>query len=251
MNLIAHKHLKLPDNNFLSRLSPRQEGLIYGHGIDDVPGQKETRIWNNDGTSKLIWIDPIYSHWKLMLRRVFIDKHYENTLLYRDWLSLSNYSDWFKLSLFSLNINDNICVDKDILSGDNSRYSPETCLIIKSDLNKLVLSKKEKISTLPIGVYFDTGRGNYQGYCKQYNGSRVSKRFNTVELAHKFWQTNKCSSINSYISSNNYVKDNPNIYLGLSRIVSDISKAKLNNKVTCSLKGYDVRDYLEGEYYAT
>lgn len=234
--------------NYKHRHDIPTEGLLYGFGIDDTNYPKEKRIWYKDGTSKLIWLDPIHNHWKLMLRRVFRDKGYENTYIQESWLKFSNYKLWFEKNKPQCGYDIKLIVEKDLFSSYNcSSYSEHTCLIIPQNLNAVINSTRDKNSNLPIGVYYDKTKNNYQGYFKSPNIKRNIKRFDSVREAHKFWQKGKIGILNNLIEDSELDIYDSRLKIGLAQITSNLSRAIMQDKVTVSLKGYDIREYLDSE----
>lgn len=224
----------------VNRESPPTTGLIYGFGVDDLDYRKEKRIWYKDGSSKLLWICPIYNHWKLMLRRVFKDKGYTNCSICADWLKLSSYHLWYTANCPDLS--KKWVVDKDLLSGSMPIYSPGTCLVMDQKLNMKITGGNQKSSAFPVGVYYDTARGNYQGYfnCDQ---KRKIKRFSTAREAHRFWQKGKIETLYSLIANNELNHLCPDVLGGVYLLISYLTQAYLSDRVTYSLKGYDTRAY--------
>lgn len=225
------------------------DGILYGFGVDDTNYPKEKRIWNKDGTSELLWIDPIYCHWKLMLRRVFkdVDKGYENTYIQESWLKFSNYKQWFENNKPNTSADIKLVVEKDLLSGGNSRYSEQTCLILPHTINAIITSSVSKKADFPVGVYYDKSRDNYQGYYTPPNSKRKIKRFDTVREAHKFWQQGKIEIFYNVLQDSGLSIFDPRLKIGISELLSNLTRALLQDKVTLSLKGYNVRDYLDSE----
>lgn len=230
--------------NLISRECEPTLGLIYGYGIDDVEYSKEKRLWRKDKTSKLLWICPIYSHWKLMLRRVFRDECYEDCFIDKNWLKFSLYRSWYIENCPDL-LKEWV-IDKDLLSEKLSRYTPDTCVFMDRDMNTRIISKRQKESELPVGVYYDAVRDNYQGYSTS-GGKRKIKRFKTAREAHRFWQEGKMSSLSELISTGRVDNLDQKVKMGLYMLISHLTQAYTSDKVTCCLKGYSVRDYKRGE----
>lgn len=151
-----------------------ERGLIYGVGIDDVPGVKESRIILN-GVSKLTTLDPAYFVWKNMLKRCYLGKDvaYSGCVeVCKTWHQYSLFKGWY-----SENYVEGYQLDKDILSG--KIYSPDTCIFVPEEVNLSIL----KIRRKGTGVWYDSQRNNFQSYITYKRVRRSLGRFKTFNEA--------------------------------------------------------------------
>lgn len=178
----------------------RQNGVV---DVDYTPLSWK-KIVGDDGIRKKVidWICPAFSTWRDMLTRCYGKRNKKN-LTYiecsvtQEWLSLKTFKLWF-----DSNYVEGWELDKDILIGDNSIYSPLTCVFVPSWLNR-AFPKNNPSAALPMGVgykkkpddminelakpfaakIFSQGKQNYLG------------NYKTPEEAHKAWQQAKVIEI--------------------------------------------------------
>ena len=101
-----------------------------------------------------------YYTWKHMLERCFSAKFkaskptYMNASCCKQWLNYSAFCNWLYdqdnfETWMSLEYS---CLDKDILIKGNKLYSPDTCLLVPSNVNTLFVKRNGDRGLLPIGV---------------------------------------------------------------------------------------------------
>lgn len=117
--------------------------LVAGVGFTDIPF---TTIKGKKSTS--------YEVWKNVLLRCYDKKQqkkrwqsYDGCSVCDEWLRFSNFKKWF-----DDNYVEGYHLDKDILVKDNKVYSPETCCFVPSEINTLIVNKKNFRGDYPIGV---------------------------------------------------------------------------------------------------
>lgn len=138
-----------------------------------------------------------YNTWRGILTRVFNYAKYSRTHIYKDvdiapeWLYFPNFYEWLhSQENYSLWEGKEWCIDKDILSTDGKKYSPDTCCLIPQSLNAAILSLKQKSKKgLPIGV-----RKSGNGYLTQIDESN-KKHFNSMEEAEEAYEMYKINHI--------------------------------------------------------
>lgn len=97
-----------------------------------------------------------YQTWRGILERCFDTKFQEKEPSYKgcsicsEWLLFSGFKEWFDIHYV-----DGFEIDKDLLSSASCKlYSPETCVFLPMEINRLLRSKpKKKNSNLPSGVF--------------------------------------------------------------------------------------------------
>lgn len=82
-------------------------------------------------------------------------------------------------------------VDKDILYKNCKLYSPTTCCIIPSDINKLFCNAKAIRGQLPLGVIYNKKNRNYNARITKYNKGIHLGCFNTPQEAFKAYKIAK------------------------------------------------------------
>lgn len=102
------------------------------------------------GTNKTV---KSYSCWKAMLQRCYDEKFrnkwqsYAEVVVCEEWLNYQNFATWY-----TANYIEGWQLDKDIKSKGNKIYSPNTCMFVPKDINRLFISNKSERGEWPIGV---------------------------------------------------------------------------------------------------
>jgi len=176
----------------------KNRGLTYGLGINDADYVtcKTEKYMDANGKQRQrqIWHCPFHLVWTKLIYRFspeWLNKYptYENVDLFSDWIYFSKFKSWMETQDW-----EGKQLDKDLLSGENKIYSPDTCIFIPQELNKFLIDfqRKGQNSELPKGAYPTTsgrfmskvsnpfsGRLDYLGY------------FDTAEEAHIAWRGRK------------------------------------------------------------
>ena len=166
-------------------MAPRRSP-IYGVGINDVPEPKRTVA--------------CYQTWIEMLRRCYSPKFQERNPTYvgctvdPNWLYLSNFKKWAEDN----NYKKGLQLDKDILSPGNKHYSPETCLLVPNEINKLLTINKSNNNGFPVGVRQKPKSSRYTAEAKIDNKFHHIGIFDTPELAHEAYKKFKRNTILIY-----------------------------------------------------
>lgn len=96
----------------------------------------------------------IYQTWQNMLARCYNDKYQEKFLTY---IGCSVIDYWHNFQVFAKWYENNYVedwqLDKDILIKGNKIYSPETCVFVPQEVNKLFVKSNAIRGEYPIGVY--------------------------------------------------------------------------------------------------
>lgn len=80
-------------------------------------------------------------------------------------------------------------LDKDILVKENKIYSPETCVFVPQNINKLFTKRQNDRGKYPIGVSFDKKLNEFRSYCSYGNGNiEYLNLFNTPEEAFQVYK---------------------------------------------------------------
>lgn len=162
---------------------------IHGWGINDT---NTPTIYYIDGITKR---DKIYQMWRHMIERCYGNasarRHYQNCSADERWRYLSAFRDWVNLqNIIDLNKHE---LDKDLLVKDNNIYSPETCLIVPSIVNKFLISRQNK-DGLPIGVVLSGNKSKpfKARISNPFNGNyEYLGVFDSTESAHDAWRKQK------------------------------------------------------------
>lgn len=129
--------------------------LVYGVGIND-----RSKVTAVDGV-------PVkeYALWIAMLKRCYSEKYQKHKPEYlgctvsEEFKNYAYFHDWCNRQI-GFNFPD-YELDKDLLSGLNKTYSPETCCFLPQPLNVLLTNVKSNKGELPPGVSLDKRHGTY------------------------------------------------------------------------------------------
>lgn len=115
----------------------------------------------------------IYSYWKNMISRCTLKTDslisYSACEICDEWLSYEAFEKWVNRP--ESNYHEKYELDKDILSGKNKIYSPQTCVFVPKKLNMLLVKRKRGRGVYPIGVSYDKSRNKYYSHLgKKYLG---------------------------------------------------------------------------------
>ena len=96
-----------------------------------------------------------YLIWKSMMARCYSSKYqnkyptYKNVVVCRAWHNYQIFAEWFEENYI-----EGYELDKDILSGNQKIYSPETCCFIPKKLNKFMANIQSSNTSGCIGVHW-------------------------------------------------------------------------------------------------
>lgn len=94
-----------------------------------------------------------------------------------EWHNFQNFAKWYDDNYYTIE-GKNMNLDKDILIKNNKIYSPNSCIIVPDDINKLFTKNNKNRGNLPIGV---TKKGDK--YIVNLHSVKYSKSFDTPEEA--------------------------------------------------------------------
>lgn len=183
-----YSHFK---NGFVkSRFTPS----VCGVGII---GNEKTR----DENGKII---KSYSVWTNMLKRCYSDEYQKKEPTYKDcyvceeWLNYSNFKKWYDDNYYEI-AGERMDLDKDILVKGNKIYSPNTCVFVPQNINKLFIKRNKARGKYPIGVYFNKDVNKFTNQCNIfYNGKRQKKNlgfYNNIDGAFNDYKKFKEANI--------------------------------------------------------
>lgn len=152
--------------------------LIYGVGINDTEYVKERTV---NGTR---YSCPFYNVWRGMLNRCYnascqeINPSYKGCTVCDEWLTFSAFKVWMIDQDWK-----GKQLDKDLLVIGNKIYSPEACVFVSQEVNKL-FTNYENNSDLPVGVTRSSrSKNKYQASCSKNKKRMHLGTFKTPELA--------------------------------------------------------------------
>ena len=138
-----------------------------------------------------------YETWVSMLKRCcsgeFKKKYptYKDCTVCEEWLNYSDFKKWFDDNYYEMD-GERMDLDKDILVKGNKIYSPDTCVFVPQNINKLFTKGNKIRGKYPIGVYFNKNANKFMAYCRIfYNGKSQKKNlgyYNNIEDAFKVYK---------------------------------------------------------------
>lgn len=162
--------------------------MVYGEGFFDLKektkGNKIYKCWSNI-------LERCYSERSLTIRDT-----YQNTSMCEEWKTYSNFKQWYEENYI-----EGYEIDKDLLSMNQSIYSPTTCVFVPKEINMCINDSKN--STL-LGVRYkkkskDMINEHAKPYCSEISIDNKKKHlgyFPTSFEAHQQWQIAKISYLN-------------------------------------------------------
>lgn len=194
---------------------------MYGIGINDADYIVFAQI---NGTRVMC---PYYRAWKCMIVRCYNQKFqnryhtYKECSTTKDWLIFSNFKDWMKTQDWQGKE-----LDKDILTVGNKEYSPEACVFVSGDINKLLGDNAESRGEYPQGVCWHKRAGKFMAQCSVSGDTKYLGCFNTITEAEIEYLEFKVGLIKK-VAGEEEANGNQNLKAGLLRH-ADIFKIKIN-----------------------
>lgn len=151
--------------------------LVYGVGYNDVKKCEKK----------------IYVTWMHMLERCYSQKRQEKRptyigcSVYSEWLTLSNFRNWFLQS----NYKPGLALDKDIINKNNKEYGPDNCSFVSQRVNLLILDSGASRGECPVGVHFNKRVQKYQAHIGINGKANHIGYFSTPEEAHEAYKIEK------------------------------------------------------------
>jgi len=114
-------------------------------------GEYKSREENNGKKTKH------YLKWFAMMQRCYslnslkAKPTYKGCVVCEEWHNFQTFAKWYDENYYTIE-NKVMCLDKDILKKGNKIYSPETCVFVSQDINKLLTRREVDRGEFPIGV---------------------------------------------------------------------------------------------------
>lgn len=176
-----------------SACSTPSKKLVHGWGIND---SESPVTWTENEKRKRC---PYYQKWAEILHRVKyqpsleLEPTYKKVSISPEWQRFSSFKRWMKKQNWHGKE-----LDKDILSGAEKIYSPETCCFIDHELNMLICMERNTPRHLPVGVYAMKQTKKYMAACRFKGKSRYIGLFETVHQARHAYLEYKAILIKKY-----------------------------------------------------
>ena len=163
---------------------------IYGVATNDAKYMVRSKVKGKYVTC------PFYRKWHSMITRCYSEKFqsrypsYKGASVCNEWLVFSEFKRWMILQDWSEKQ-----LDKDILSQGNKVYSPEFCIFVSGEVNKLLTNRKLDRGDYPQGVYFSDVDNKYKAQCNIKGKQRHLGFFDTAESASDAYNKHKYKEI--------------------------------------------------------
>lgn len=139
-----------------------------------------------------------YVCWKDMLHRCYNPNNtnynnYKECSVVERWFTLSNFLNWFEGQNWA-----DRELDKDILFYKNTVYSPENCVFVDRQLNRMFGCNKQKgraSGIYPMGVSLEKGTTSFVAEISDRGVVETLGWRKSPEAAHKLWQERKAEII--------------------------------------------------------
>lgn len=176
------------------RVKNPNDASVFGHGCVGVGAHVSTI----DGK-----MTPQYRTWTHMLERSYSAKYHLRKPTYigitvcDEWLNFQVFAAWYDTNFYAVE-DQEMAIDKDILSKGNKVYSPETCVFVPQSVNSLFTKRDAKRGKTPLGVSWYKS-GKYQASCSTGKGKlQYLGLFTTPEeafLSYKAFKENLIKQI--------------------------------------------------------
>jgi len=133
-----------------------------------------------------------YIAWRGILQRCYDLRYpiYKDAIVCDEWHNFQVFGEWYD----NQHKEEGWQLDKDLLSGNDKVYSPETCVFIPIDLN-LFLSRDKGIIVYPVGVYRAGSKYCSQTTCLSSGGRLHLGTFDTLEEADLAYRDNRLTDM--------------------------------------------------------
>lgn len=173
-----------------SESSKSRRKLVFGHGVNDADYIVRPRV-----NGKLLMC-PFYTKWHGMFKRCYSDKAHKQRPKYAgctvcdEWKVFSNFKRWMKLQDW-----EGKDIDKDIAITGNKIYSPNTCIFVTQEINKLLGDHGSARGDHSQGVFLDKRYGTFQAACNDNGKKKHLGSFGTESKASNAYKKFKSKVI--------------------------------------------------------
>lgn len=176
-------------------MNTRKPKSFYGVGVNDIGYRPNIGSIVVDGKVKNLRCQ-IYDTWFYMIKRCYsaerqqLSPAYIGCTVSPEWHLFSNFKAWMESQDWK-----GKQLDKDLLVPGNTVYSPETCVFLGSEVNKLMSRGAASLGGGLIGCTKKSGISKFIAQCRNpVSGKRKHLgSFDTAEQAHEAWREFKHS----------------------------------------------------------
>lgn len=189
--------------------------LVYGVGVLDSEFPTMVKEGEN------VFHHSGYRRWKDMLRRCYRKDRDRRSLSYvgcsvsDEWLSFSNFNDWYRLNFVA-----GWHLDKDLLINGNRVYSPKGCLFIPHYINSFTEDSRATRGEFPQGVCYHKQNKNFISYIREDGKRNRLGSFSSPKEAHEAWFNRKMQIALNYKSECDSI--HPRLFSGLIKKVESM-----------------------------
>jgi hypothetical protein len=175
---------------------------VYGVGYFGE-GDYACSINKIDTKEYTVWHGIMERCYSIKKQQIITYQSYIGCTVCDEWLNFQNFAQWFNENYYEID-NEKMEIDKDILHKGNKIYSPDNCLIVPTNINKLFIKHVSRRGKYPIGVSMTNNRLRARvtelinGKCKEihigyfdteiqaFNAYKCEKERHIKEVANKY-----------------------------------------------------------------
>lgn len=137
-----------------------------------------------------------YKEWIGIFVRCYNEKKlkknitYEDCVIHEEWHNFQNFAKWYDDNYYEIN-DEKMHIDKDILFKGNKVYSPETCVFVPQNINKLFTKRQNYRGKYPIGVSFNKNNDSFVARVNKNKKSIFLGCYDIPEKAFEVYKTEK------------------------------------------------------------
>ncbi|NRU52441.1 AP2 domain-containing protein [Clostridium beijerinckii] len=210
------KIIKYNSQDNITILFPEQDYIVYNRRYDEfkdgrIKSPFDRTIYNigfiGIGNYKYDCKSKESSVWRDMLRRCYSEESlikrptYKNCNVCTQWYNYQNFAHWWSENYYEVD-GEKMQLDKDILIKGNKIYSPETCIIVPQNINKLFIKSDASRGEYPIGVYWHENHKKFVACCQNNKGKKIllGDYNNPIEAYHtyKLYKENLIKEVADY-----------------------------------------------------
>ena len=158
--------------------------MICGVGINDADYTVTTTV-----NGRIVWKCPFYSIWVAIIRRSYDKKFhdrqptYKNCTVCDEWHSFMSFKKWMESQDWI-----GLEIDKDIIVKGNKVYSPETCVFVDTETNKILIDSGRSRGKHLVGACWDKSVKKFQSSVRDGEAGKKFLGFfdNEIKAHHEY-----------------------------------------------------------------
>lgn len=181
-------------------MNTRISKSFYGVGINDINYKPNIGSVTVNGKLRPVRCQ-VYDTWFDMIKRCYSEKHQQRNPSYigctvaPEWHLFSNFKAWMESQDW-----EGKQLDKDLIVPGNKIYSPETCVFLSTEINRLMSRGTASLGGGLIGCTKKANSTKFTAQCRDPIGGKRKHLgvFPTAEQAHEAWRQFKHSLAMAY-----------------------------------------------------